>query len=183
MGDITQLLIDARAGKEGAGQQLFTRIYGELNKIASAKLRSSEPITLLDAPGLVNEVYLRLTERGALPPAENRQMFFGYAASIMRSVIVDRVRERRAAKRGSGETRVTLTQNMVGATRDPDVVALDDALQDLKKINERCCKVVELRYFAGLSIEEVAQVLELSTATIERDWEKARAFLFTALRE
>jgi RNA polymerase sigma factor (TIGR02999 family) len=184
MGDITQLLADARAGRAGAEDALFKRIYGELHKLARAKLRSFEPITLLDPTVLVNEAYLKLTQRGELPAVDNRQMFYGYAANIMRSVIVDAVRERRAAKRGAGEAKVTLqTHNVGGKSPDPDVVALDDALHDLARIDERCCKVVELRYFAGLSVAEVAGVLGLSTATIERDWEKARAFLFKALAQ
>ncbi len=183
MGDITALLAEARAGKAGAEEALFKRIYGELHKLARARLRGFEPITLLSPTVLVNEAYLRLSRLGELPVVENRQMFFGYAANIMRSVIVDCVREKRAAKRGAGETKVTLqTQDLGGLMRDPDVVALDEAMHDLKKIDERCCRVAELRYFGGLSVEETAQVMDLSPATIKRDWERARAFLYDALR-
>jgi RNA polymerase sigma factor (TIGR02999 family) len=183
MGDITQLLDDARAGKTGAHETLYSHIYGELHKLARAKLAGGPMLTLLDAPALVHEAYLRLTQSGQLPPAENRRMFYGYAANIMRSVIVDCVREKRAAKRGLGGVRVTLsTGNLGGQMRDPDIEELDEALHDLQNIDERCRKVVEMRYFAGMSVDEVADALELSTATIERDWQKARAFLFKALR-
>jgi RNA polymerase sigma factor (TIGR02999 family) len=182
MGDITKLLEEARAGKDGAQETLYSRIYAELHKLARAKLAGGPILTLLDAPALVHEAYLRLTKQRTLPPGD-RRLFFGYAATIMRSIIVDWVREKRAAKRGFGDVRVTLsTSNLVGQARDPDVEALDDALHDLQHIDERCRKVVEMRYFAGMSVDEVAQTLELSTATVERDWQKARAFLFKALQ-
>ncbi|HZP13310.1 MAG TPA: ECF-type sigma factor [Nevskiaceae bacterium] len=185
MGDITQLLVDARSSKDGAREALFAKIYGELQKLARSKLAGAPPITVLDAPALVHEAYLRLLpQNGDLPPAQNRRMFYGYAAHIMRSVIVDALREKRAAKRGAGETKVTLQTRDLGSTaRDPDVEALDDALHDLHKIDERCAQVVELRYFGGFTEEQIADALEVSVATIERDWQKARAFLFKALKE
>jgi RNA polymerase sigma factor (TIGR02999 family) len=184
MGDITQLLDQVRAGKPGARDALLSRIYGDLRNLARAKLYGSQPITLLDTAVLIQETYLRLIERDALPPAENRSRFFAYAASIMRSVIIDLLREKQAAKRGGGEARLTLQTHDVGAqARDPDLEALDDALRDLQKIDERCCQIVEMRYFAGLSVEEVAEALELSVSTVEREWRKARGFLYRALRE
>src|SRR5882672_5049937 len=101
MGEITQLLDDARAGKPGAQDSLFKRVYQELHKIARAKLSGSEPLTLLDAPALVHEAYLRVTRLEKIPPG-NSKMFYGYAASVMRSVIIDYIRERKSAKRGDG---------------------------------------------------------------------------------
>lgn len=182
MGDITQLLDEARAGKPGAEDALFSRIYSELHKLARAKLAGGPMLTLLDASALVHETYLRLTRQATLPPG-NRHAFYAYAATIMRNIIVDLVREKRAAKRHFGEVRVTLsTKNLGGHAQDPDVLALDDALQDLQNVDERCRKIVEMRYFAGMSVAEVAGALELSTATVERDWRKARAFLFKALQ-
>jgi len=183
MGEITQLLDDARADKPGAHEHLFRRVYDELHKIARGKLSGSEPLTLLDAPALVHEAYLRVTRLEQLP-AGNSKMFYGYAASAMRSVIIDYIRERKSAKRGDGVKPITLiTRGMPEAdTRDPDIERLEDALCDLERIDRRCLQVVELRYFAGLSLEEIADATGFSLPTVKRDWQKARAYLLNALK-
>lgn len=182
MGEVTRLLERARAGEAGAHEALFSRIYGELSKLARAKLAHESTLTQIDAPSLVHEAYLRLQRTAALP-AQSRQVFFAYAAGVMRSVIVDYVRERNAAKRGGGVAPITLlTQDAPAEEGSPDVEALDAALKSLAEVDERCHRIVELRYFAGLSVEEIAGLLELSPATVKRDWQKARAFLYQALQ-
>lgn len=177
------LLKSAREGDTTAHDALFKLVYAELRKLARIRLaRASTPVTGLDAPSLVNEAYLRLTRLEDLP-GENRRAFFSYAASVMRSVIIDHVRERNAAKRGDGLTRVTLnTRDLGGGVQAPEIGALDDALRDLQRVDERCHRVVEMRFFAGMSVEEIADVLEVSVATVGRDWDKARAFLYRVLK-
>jgi len=125
----------------------------------------------------VHEAYLRL-HSGIELPAEGRRAFFAYAASVMRSVVVDYVRERRAVKRGSGAAPLTLlTCDAPCDERDPEVEALDLALQELEQIDQRCHQIVELRYFAGLTVEETAAALGISPATVKRDWTVAKAWL------
>jgi RNA polymerase sigma factor (TIGR02999 family) len=183
MGEITLLLDSARSGSPEARQALFSTIYAELQKLARSRLAQESTLTELDAPSLVHELYLRL-DRQAQLPGRNRRMFFAYASTVMRSVIVDHVRERRALKRGSAEKPVTLlTRETDGSLRDPDIEALDFALRQLERVDERAHQIVEMRYFGGLSLDEIAAALELSPVTVWRDWEKARVFLYKALQE
>lgn len=181
MGDITRLLRDARGGDAAAKDQLFARVYDELNVLARQRLARESTLTQIDAPSLVHEAYLRLNRQDQLP-GENRRMFFAYASSVMRSVIVDYVRARNARKRGSGEKAITLTGS--GAASEgpsPEIEALDSALQQLAKLDPRSHQVVEMRYFGGLSLEDIAESLGVALITVKRDWQKARAFLYTAL--
>jgi len=182
MGDITQLLERARDGDAQAHDALFERVYPELQQLARHRLRHTSALTLLDASSLVHEAYLRLTQQHTLAPG-SRRMFFAYASKIMRSVVIDYARERGAVKRGGGEGPVTLhTGDAVFDARVPDMEALDLALRELAHIDVRAHQIVEMRYFAGLSVEEIADVLALSPATVKRGWQKARAFLFDALQ-
>jgi RNA polymerase sigma factor (TIGR02999 family) len=185
MGEITQLLRDARAGGTAAREELFTLMYHELQRLARSRLGRESTLSQLDTHALVHETYLRLSGGRPLPEGDRRS-FFAYAASTMRSVVVDYARARRAAKRGGGVEPVTLNTGIGdgdgGDAGSPDIEALDLALRDLQQIDERCHQIVELRYFAGLSIEQVADVLELSPATVKREWAKARAFLYKALQ-
>ena len=181
MGDITRLLDDARGGDAAARERLFARVYDELNVLARQKLARESTLTQIDAPSLVHEAYLRLNGQAELPGG-NRRMFFAYASTVMRSVIVDYVRARNARKRGSGEKAITLTGDIgVAEGPGPEIEALDSALKELARIDERSHKVVEMRYFGGLSIEDIAEVLGVAPATVKRDWQKARAFLYTVL--
>ncbi|WP_428310317.1 ECF-type sigma factor [Hydrocarboniphaga sp.] len=182
MGEITELLDQVRLGQSQARNQLFERVYTELCALARAKLARESTFTNLDASGLVHETYLRLGP-GAQLQEGDRRSFYAYAATIMRSIIVDEARRRGASKRGGDQVQVTLLTSLQAgqAEEQLDIEALDAALQQLKQIDERCHQVVELRYFAGLGIEEVAELLELSPATVKREWQKARAFLFRAL--
>jgi RNA polymerase sigma factor (TIGR02999 family) len=182
MGEITQLLLQSRDGDTDARNRLFALLYAELRSLARAQLRRDSTLTLLDAPALVNEAFLRLTRSTDLP-GQNRSMFLAYASTVMRSVIVDYVRGRGAAKRGGDQPPITLTNSMAGLGVDePEVESLDRALRRLERIDERGHKVVEMRYFGGLGIEEVADVLGTSAATVKRDWQRARAFLYAELQ-
>jgi RNA polymerase sigma factor (TIGR02999 family) len=184
VGDITQLLERARNGDTYAHDELFQRVYPELQQLARHRLGQSSALTLLDASSLVHEAYLRLTRQQTLTlTATSRRMFFAYASKIMRSVVIDYARERRALKRGGGEGPLTLhTGDAAIDARVPDLEALDLALQELAHVDDRAHQIVEMRYFAGLSIEEIAEALDLSPATVKRGWQKARAFLFDALQ-
>ncbi len=182
VGDITELLSASRDGDVAARDELFRRVHSELVSIARARLAQAPALTELDACGLVNEAYVRLAGRTGLPGAD-RRAFYAYAARLMRSVIVDRLRERRALKRGGDLIRVTVsTENAQDPVDQEQFERLDAALTELSRIDERGARIVEMRFFAGLSIEDVAATLELSPATVKRDWMKSRAFLFRALR-
>jgi len=182
LGDVTVLLERTHQGDAQASNELFASVYSELNRLARQKLARETAFTDLDAAGLVHEAYLCLVRQPEIPGG-NRRMFYAYAAGVMRSVIIDYVRKRGAQKRGRGDIHVTLTGNDPGVELPaPEVEALDAALQQLARIDGRAHQIVEMRYFAGLSIEEIAEVLDTSPATVKRDWQKARAFLYKALQ-
>jgi len=182
MDDVTQMLDALAAGHSGAQEQFYQSVYGELRKLARSHLRHQATLTHLDAPALVHEAYLRLVQRGALN-AVNRRVFFAYASTVMRSVIIDYVRERAALKRGGDIEFQTLVTGFAGDVFAADEIeALHEALAQLKRIDQRVHDVVEMRYFGGLSVEEIAAVQDVSTMTVKRDWQKARAFLFSVLR-
>ncbi|HKY92782.1 MAG TPA: ECF-type sigma factor [Nevskiaceae bacterium] len=180
--EVTQLLEAMRTGDRAAGDQLFARVYDELKNLARSRLARESTLTLEPAQ-LVNEAYLRLCRQPDLQ-ARDRRAFFAYASGVMRSVIVDYVRARRAAKRGGDAVAVTLSAAVADAASlaDPDAEALEGALLELAKADARCARVVELRFYGGLSEQEIAEALEISPSTVQRDWDKARAFLFVALK-
>ena len=182
MPDITKLLQAASDGDAGAKDALFRAVYGELEQLARSRLARDSTLTHLDARSLVHEAYLRLTKQAQLP-STNRRAFFAYASSVMRSVVVDYVRARKTAKRGSGDEPVTLVTGEVDGQGPAatDVSALDDALQDLRRVDERCHPLVEMRVFGGLEFTEIAEALGISLTTVSRDWTKARLFLFKAI--
>lgn len=182
MNEVTQLLRRAAAGDEQAREPLYRLLYPELMHLARSHLAQSGTLSL-DSHGLLHEAYLRLPESSRLPD-ENRRVFYAYASKVMRSVIVDHVRERAAQKRGGGERAVTLGDTLAGLLTDERLLpAIDEAMTALEDADERAHRVVELRYFGGLTEEIVADVLEVSTATVKRDWRRARAFLFDYLRQ
>lgn len=180
--DITALLAGARAGDAAARDRAFAALYRELGRLARGRLNAESTLTNLDATALVHECWLRLAQ--ASPGRwENRRAFFAYAATVMRSVIVDVARERRAQKRGGGVAEVTLTTGVAGeAFTDDGIERLDAALRSLGAVDPQLLGIVELRYFAGLTVEEVGEQLGLSPRTVKRKWQSARAFLFDALR-
>jgi RNA polymerase sigma factor (TIGR02999 family) len=182
MREITRLLEAASEGDPVAREELFRRVYDELRILARQRLSRESTLTDLDAGSLVHEAYLRLSRQAELPTA-GRRAFFAYASSVMRSVIVDYVRQREAAKRGAGAAAITLvTHELASEMGSTEVSALHEALDDLKRVDPRCAQLVEMRFFGGLEFEEIADILEVSRSTISRDWDKARLFLFQALK-
>jgi RNA polymerase sigma factor (TIGR02999 family) len=181
MGTVTQLLDQARSGNTQAQQRLFAELYSQLDQLARAHLSRNAPMTLIDAPALIREVYLRLGDQTELP-GRDRRTFLAYASRAMRSVIVDYFRARAADRRGGGDKPVTLNTAVENQSfSDPQLESLDDALKSLERIDERAHRVVEMRYFGGMEIEEIAEFLDVSPATVKRDWQKARVFLMHAL--
>ena len=179
---LTLLLASARAGDKNAADAAYSLLYDELRRLARAKLRKHQSMTLLDTTSLVHESYLRLVGAQALP-VEDRHHFFAYAARVMRSVIVDFARARAAERRGGEAEHVVLDTFVSGEVAAPenDVLRVHDALETLERADERLARIVELRYFGGLSETEVAELLGLSERTVRRDWEKARMLLKAAL--
>lgn len=174
--EVTRLLAAARDGERKALEQLYALVYGELRGLAEARLRRERRGHTLQPTALVNEVYLRLDpNKGSW---ENRRHFFGAASRAMRCILVDHARRRLADKRGAGLERVTLADLEVASPEtDIDLVALDRTLEELEREEPRLAEVVTMRVFAGMSIEETAEALELSPATVKRDWTFARAWL------
>jgi RNA polymerase sigma factor (TIGR02999 family) len=180
--DITLWLDAARAGDRGALDRVLAVLYRELHQMARRQLGANQGLTL-DATSLVHEAYLKLNGRGDAR-FEDRAHFFAYAASAMRSVVVDYARQRLAQKRGGDLHRVTeLPLDAAGSLPiDDEILALDEALGRLSGVEPRLAQVVELRYFAGLSEGQIAAVLERSERSVRRDWQKARIYLLAALK-
>ena len=174
---VSLLLQEWREGDRKALDTLLPLVYKELRRLAHARLRNERPGHTLQSAALVNEAYLRLIGLDA-PQWESRTHFFAIAARLMREVLVDYARRHRAGKRGGGACKVSL-EDATGVSRrqDVDVVALDDALEALAKIDARQSQVVELRFFAGLSLQEISAALQIAPATVQRDWTAARAWL------
>jgi len=179
MNDVTALLAKWRHGDRAALDALVPLVYEELRRVAHARLRSEPAGHQLQTTALVHEAYLRLVDVNRMA-VDSRTHFFALAARLMRQVLVDSARHQRADKRGGGATMLTLDQaSALGASPNVvDVLALDAALDDLAALDERLCRVVELKYFAGLTIDEAAAALNVAPATVERDWAVAKAWLF-----
>ena len=173
---VTELLGRVERGEAGAAEDLYGRVYDDLRRRAHGMLLD-RPGAPLQPTEVVHEAWLRLNG-GAASAAQNRRHFFGIAAKVMRSVLVDRAREQGAQKRGGGQERVVLDQALsVYEERAPDLVALDELLDRLADLEPRLARIVELRFFGGLSIDETAEVLEVGHSTVERGWAAARAWL------
>ena len=175
--DVTKLLAEWSKGNRASLETLMPLVYDELRRVAGRYLQQERPGHTLSATALVHEAYLRLVKQTV--PWQNRAHFYGVAAQMMRRILVDHARRHRYAKRGGG----ALTLELAEAVATPkhqeiDVLALDDALQSLAKMDERQSHLVELRFFAGLSIVETAEVLAVSAPTVKREWASARAWLF-----
>lgn len=183
MPSLTELLISARGGDASASTRLFELVYAELKRMAHHRLRRIGGEGPLNTTALVHESYLRLSERGQLLPSD-RSAFFCYVGRVMRSVVIDHVRERLAQKRGGNEVFVTLTTDIEGETFDDErLLAVNSALDTLEKVAPEFHQLVEMRYFAGLSMREVAELRGMSTRTVEREWKKARALLQQLMAE
>jgi RNA polymerase sigma-70 factor (ECF subfamily) len=174
---ITQLLIEWNNGRNGALQDLLPLVYGELRRLAAQRLRRERPDHTLQPTALVHEAYIRLVDQRRVR-WQNRAHFYGVAAQVMRRILVDRARARKADKRGGGWDRVTLVGDKTpNGSRDVDVLSLDDALQRLAALDPQQERIVELRYFGGLTLDETAEVIGISTATVKREWAIAKAWL------
>lgn len=176
--DITQLLDEVRKGNKKATDELFEEVYRELRKLAKDYLRQERPDHTLQATALVHDAYLRLI-KGQEIPWENRAHFFSVAAQVMRNLLVDHARQHNAYKRGSGQRKFSLDEAVSFSTdRDVDMVALDDALKELEQYNPLHCRIVELKFFGGLQIEEIARVLSIEDPKLAgREWRKAKMWL------
>jgi RNA polymerase sigma factor (TIGR02999 family) len=182
--DITRLLQRWSDGDRHALEELMPLVYDQLRKLAGAHVRREGPGDTLQATGLVHEAYLRLTQQRQVS-FENRLRFFGAAAQIMRRVLCDRARQRRAQKRGSGLVQQLDEWDVAAVAVEDQPVALDlldTALEELEQLDARKVRIIELRYFAGLSIAECAESMGLSPATVKREWTVARAWLANRLR-
>lgn len=188
MGEITELIQSAGLGNAGAVDRLFQLLYADLRQVAHAKLRRGPGPVGLDTTALVHESYLRLVQVERLS-VNDRSHFMAYAARAMRSVIVDLVRESQAQRHGGGQLMVTLDTAVSDATPDAaaggdaQILAVHEALESLAAVDARLVRVVEMRYFVGLEMDEIAQALGVGKRTVERDWEKARSFLYAALKQ
>jgi RNA polymerase sigma-70 factor, ECF subfamily len=175
--DVTQLLVDWGKGDEQALEQLILAVHQELHRMAHRHLGRERPGHTLQTTALVHEAYLRLVDQKAVQ-WQNRAHFFAVAAQMMRRILVDHARARQVAKRGGGARQVPLDEAMiVSDERAADVVALDEALKGLAEFDLRKSRMVELRFFGGLSIEETAEVLHVSSGTVMREWTLAKAWL------
>jgi len=177
-GEVTQLLLGWRDGDRNALDALVPLVYKELRRLAHFQLRNERQDHTLQSAALVNEAYVRLVRLKTLQ-WESRTHFFAIAAQLMRQILVDYARRHASAKRGGSVCKLSLDDAMlVSRRRALDVVALDDALQELAKIDARQSRVVELRFFGGLTLEEISAALEIGPATVQRDWTSARAWLY-----
>ena len=174
--DVTRLLHEVQQGREGAEDALVSLVYAELHALASAHMRRERDDHTLQPTALVHEAYMRLMG-GSEVPWQGRAHFFGLMSRVMRRILVEHARRKGAVKREGG-ARVTLDEGLAAAPADSfDVLALDEALGKLAALAERPARVVELRFFGGLDVDETAEVLGVSPATVKRDWAFARAFL------
>lgn len=176
-GEVTQLLSEARQGAPGAHDQLFSIVYTELRRIAANYMRRERADHTLQATALVHEAYMQLVDQTRVN-WQSRAHFFGVAAQLMRRILVDHARNQGAQKRG-GNAQVLSIEDNIGIASVPEVAfdELDEALNRLQELDPDQAKLVELRFFGGLTVEEAAEVMGVSTATIEREWRMARAWL------
>jgi RNA polymerase sigma factor (TIGR02999 family) len=179
--EVTRLLKDWSNGRQDVLDQLLPQIYAELRRLASSYLRRERPDHTLQATALVHEAFMKLVDQRAVR-WQNRAHFFGIAAQAMRRILVDHARAHSAEKRGSGERAVSLDEAvaLVGAP-SVDLLALDEALTRLTTLDPEQSRVVELRFFGGLTIEETAEVMDVSPATVGREWTLAKAWLYAEL--
>lgn len=180
--NITELLAGYGRGEKAAVDRLMPIVYDELRRQAARYLRREQPGITLQTTALIHEAYLRLVDQRNVQ-WQNRAHFFGIAAQLMRRILVDHARAKKRTKRGGSVVRVSLGEATATTKgQDFDVVALDEALERLAQIDEQQSRVVELRFFSGLTVEETAEVMGISAATVKRDWSMAKAWLHRELR-
>jgi len=175
--DISQLLVRWSGGDEGALQELIPAVYAELRRLGRSTLRRDSRESLLQPTALVHEAWMRIAGKPHVS-METRKQFYALAAKMMRDILVDHARRRQAAKRGGSHIEIPLDDaNLAGRSQEVDYLILDDALTRLGELKPQCARIAELRYLTGLTIDETAEVLNVSHATIEREWGFARAWL------
>jgi len=179
--DLTLLLSELSKGNKNVINKIFPVVYKELKKISSKYLNEEYRKNTMQTTELVHEAYIKLIGSKNIT-WQSKAHFFGIAAKTMRQILVDHARHRKALKRGGGDINITLGETSVVVNESDQIIALDEALQRLEKVEERTSKIVELRYFSGLSIEETAEVLSISPATVKRDWTFAKAWLYRELQ-
>lgn len=181
--DVTELLIQLSEGNENAVNEVFPLIYDELKKIANNYLRNERGNHTLQPTALVHEAYMKLVDHTRMN-WQNRAHFVGMAATMMRQILIDHARKHRASKRGGEAENLSLEESIVIVSdeKSVDLIALDEALKDLAKFDEFKSRLVELRYFGGLSVEETAEVLDVSEITVKRHWRLAKAWLAEAIK-
>lgn len=182
-GALAHTISEIRGGNATALNEMSERMYKELKRIAAAQLRRESPGHTLQPTALVHELYMRLADWGGPVDDKSRAHFLALAATIMRQILVHHARRRKAAKRGGGQQRITLEEASLSSDGAPEVAALDEALTELAKTEERKAKVIELRYFGGLSDVEIGEVLGISVATVGRDVRLGLALLYRSMRE
>ncbi len=181
--DVTQLLLDWSSGKSHALERLIPLVTDELHVRARRYLAREGPGHTLQPTALVNEVYLRLVDQRRVS-WQNRAQFFGFAAETMRRILVDHARAQKAWKRGHGAAKIPIEEAIgLADQRSVDIIALDDALKTLASMDPRQCRMVELRFFGGLTIEETSEVLGVGVATVSRDWVAVKAWLHRELKK
>ena len=182
--NVTQLLADWGSGDKQALEELMAVVYQELHRLANYYLRRERQGHTLQATALINEAYLKIIDQHSVN-WQNRAHFFGVAAQMMRRILVDHARSHLYAKRGGGAQKLTLDEalSVPQQERDLELVALDDALQKLEEMDAQQAKIIELRFFGGLTIEETAEVLSISPATVKREWSWAKAWLYNEIKK
>ncbi len=180
--EITALLQEVRTGSADAFDELVPRLYGELQRLAR-KVRAGRASETINTTALVHEAYLKLAASNA-PVWENRLHFFRTAARAMRQVLVNEAERRSAIKRGGGEVLATFNEEVHGGSmNEGELLALNQALETLERMHKRQAHIVELRFFAGMTVEEIAEILDISERTVHRDWRVARAWLASELKK
>ncbi|MBV8816833.1 MAG: sigma-70 family RNA polymerase sigma factor [Acidobacteriaceae bacterium] len=175
--DVTALLLQWGSGDNAALEKLTPLVYDDLRRLARSYLRSERSEHTLQSTALVHEAYMRLIDQRHVQ-WQNRAHFFGISAQLIRRILVDHARAAQAEKRGGGAPKLSIEEGLAATgQRDFDLVALDDALRQLAELDPQQARIVELRYFAGLTVEETAEVMQVSTATVKRDWVVAKAWL------
>ena len=179
--DVTRLLLELSGGNREVVDALVPIVYGELKRIAGGQLRREKPGGTLQATALVHEAYLQLIEQNCVT-WQNRAHFFGVAAQAMRRILLDNAKARHRAKRGGAARRTSLDEALlVSEDRSADLIAIDEALVRLEALDARQAKIVELRFYGGLSVEETAEVMGVSAPTVKREWASARLWLMREL--
>lgn len=180
--EITQMLLAWRAGNTDAVNDLFELVYDELKRVAGSRMRGERGNHTLQPTALVHEVYLKLVDQSAVN-WENRAHFFGIVANTMRQILIMHARSRGAEKRGGKQNLIALDDVEIGVEKDVDLIELDEALKKFEEFDTFGCKIVEMRFFVGLTNEEIAEVIGISESTVKREWKTAKGWLRNELKK